>query len=77
MTHQCRALASMTLIPTAFAIGLVHAAACAASEPVTEEKTYETGPEAHEPLGLTIRLYAPKQNVLDGTWVLPSVKKID
>ena len=34
-------------------------------------------PAPNGPLGITMRLYAPKQNVLDGTWVPPSVKRID
>ena len=39
-------LVSMGLIPAAFAVGFVHSAVCAASEPVTEEKAYEIGFEA-------------------------------
>ena len=46
MTHQRRTLVSMALIPAACAVGFVHSAVCAASEPVTEEKAYEIGVEA-------------------------------
>ena len=41
MTYQLRTLVSMALIPAALAVGFVHSAARAASEPVTEEKAYE------------------------------------
>lgn len=46
MAYQLRTLISMALIPAAFAVGFVHSAVCAASEPVTEEKVYEIGFEA-------------------------------
>ena len=63
MTHQRRTLVSMALIPAAFAIGFVHSAAA----------PHLALPG---PLGLQSAVCA-KQNVLDGTWVPPSVKRID
>ena len=47
MTYQLRTLVSMAIIPAALAIGFVHSAASAASEPITEETLYEIGVEAY------------------------------